>query len=290
MTMQVPEQMNEAIEALDGELQQRVEISAVGAITKSEVEAQMDCAHRYPRSVGKFLREATTLATMTEEIAQSCLYSVPRDGKQITGPSVRLAEIVASAYGNLHFGARIVEEGERDITAQGICWDIQKNVRVTVETKRRITTRQGKRYGDDMIILTGNAAASIALRNAIFRVIPRSYVMMVYDQARQVAVGDAKTLDTKRAAVLGRFAALGVTRDRVLGQLGKASVEDIGLEDLEALIGMGTAIKNGERRIEEVFPVAAPAPVAATEDGKRISLRGTKPVEKPPEREPGADG
>lgn len=286
MTMQLPSEMEDAIEALDGELPISVEMTAVGAITKSEVEAQMACAHRYPRSIGKFLRKAQTLATMSQEIAESCLYSVPRDGKQITGPSVRLAEIVASAYGNLHFGARIVEEAERDVTAQGICWDIEANVRVTVETKRRITNRQGKRFSDDMVILTGNAAASIALRNAIFRVIPRSYVIVVYNHARSVAVGDARTLESKRMVVLERFEKLGVQRERVLLKVGRASVEDIGLEDLEVLIGVGSAIKEGNIRIEEAFPVAAPAPAAPADDGKRISMKG-KP--KPEEREPGQD-
>lgn len=289
MTMTVPDSVNDAIEKLDAESGViTVETSAVGVITKSEVEAQLSAAHRYPRSVGRFMREATTLATMTQEIAESCIYSLPRDGKQITGPSVRLAEIVASAYGNLHVGARIVEEGEKDITAQGIAWDLEKNVRVTVETKRRIAGRNGRRFSDDMVIVTGNAAASIALRNAIFRVIPRSYVISIFDQARRVAVGDAKTLDVRRLQVLERFEKLGVNRERVLLRVGKATVEDIGLEDLEALIGMGTALKSGEQRIEDVFPVAAPAPAAPAEDGRRISMGGKKKPDA--EREPGSDG
>ena len=267
------ETMSDALASLEPEPAIVVDVTAVGAITKSEVEAQISAAHRYPRSVGKFLKDAATLATMSEEIAESCLYSLPRDGKQITGPSVRLAEIMASAYGNLHYGARIIEEGERDLTAQGIAWDVEKNIRVTVETKRKITNRQGVRYKDDMVIVTGNAAASIALRNAIFRVIPRSYIIQVYDAARRVAVGDAKTLEVKRATVMERFEKLGVAKERVLGRVGKASVEDVGLEDLELLIGLGTAIKEGAQRIEEAFPVAAPAPASPSEDGRRISMK-----------------
>ena len=171
---------------------------------------------------------------------------------------MRLAEIVASAYGNLHYGARIIEEGERDLTAQGIAWDIQSNTRVTVETKRRITTKHGKRFSDDMVIVTGNAAASIALRNAIFRVIPRSYVIQVYDAARRVAVGDAKTLESKRALVMERFEKLGVPRDRVLSRVGKASVEDVGLEELELLIGLGTSIRTARSGSRRCFPWPLP--------------------------------
>jgi len=292
MTMQhVPDDFEDKLAVFEGELPVAIEATAVGAITKSEVEAQLSAAHRYPRSIGKFVREAATLATMSQDIAESCIYSLPRAGKQITGPSVRLAEIVASAYGNLHYGSRIVEEGERDLTAQGVAWDLERNVRVTVETKRRITNKNGRRYDDDMVIVTGNAAASIAIRNAIFRVIPKSYVQAVYEAARKVAVGDAKTLETKRLTVIERFEKLGVNRERVLLRIGKSTVEDIGLEDLELLIGLGTAIRDGAQRIEEVFPVAAPAPVAPENDGKRMSIGkgGKKAASDDGEREPGSD-
>lgn len=294
MTMSNVDPLTAMMEA-EKEDVQIVSVGAVGVIAKSEAEAQLDAAHRYPRSITKFLKEAVTLATMTQEIAESCMYSIPRDGKLITGPSVRLAEIAASAYGNLHVGARIVDTDDKNIVAQGIAWDLEKNLRVTLENSRRIVTKHGRRFSDDMIVVTGNAAASIALRNAIFRVIPRSYINGIYDRAKMVAVGDAKTLDSRRAEVLTRLQKIGVPLDRVLAKLEKRGPEDIGLEDLEALIGLGTAIKNGEARIDELFPTIAPAPVAATEDGKRISMKGKKGSEPTVnadgevEREPGQD-
>lgn len=279
-----------------------VEASAVGAIVRSEVDAQISAAHKYPRSITRFLKDAATLATMSEDIAASCIYSIPRDGKLIAGPSVRLAEICASAYGNLHIGARVVDETEREIVAQGVCWDIQTNLRMSIEVRRRITTKHGRRFSDDLVVLTGNAAASIALRNAIFRVIPRSYVNAIYERCKLVAVGNAQTLTSRRDQVLERLTKIGVDTPRVLAKLDKRGVEDIGLEDLEQLIGLGTAIKNGEVRLDEVFPPVAPAPAAPSEDGKRISLKGGKKQAPPhnPEtgevaaedepREPGSDG
>lgn len=260
-----------------------VSAGAVGAIVKSEVEAQLDAAHKYPRSVTRFLKEATSLATLTVEVAESCIYSIPRDGKLIAGPSVRLAEICMSAYGNLHAGARVVDAGEKTVTAQGVAWDLEKNLRVTLEVDRKITGRNGKRFSDDMVNVTGAAAASIALRNAVFRVIPRSYVNSIYDHVKRVAVGDAKTLDQRRLAVLDRLQKIGVPQDRVLAKLEKRGVEEIGLEDLEILIGLGTAIKNNEASIDALFPPVAPAPAPASDDGKRVSLtkNSRKPTDKP---------
>jgi hypothetical protein len=278
---------------------QRIDSKTIAVINRSEVEAQLDAAHKYRRSVKSFLSEATTLATLNRDVAESCIYSIPRDGKVIAGPSVRLAEICASAYGNLHIGARIVDIEEKEIVAQGVAWDLEKNLRVTVENRRRITSKSGRRYNDDMITTTGNAAASIALRNAIFRVVPRTYVNAIYAKVREVAVGDAKTLDARRTEVLVRLEKIGVPRDRVFAKLDKRAVDDIGLEDLEVLIGLGTAIKNGEAQIDDLFPAVRPAPAAPEEDGKRISLgKKSKTVPHNPEtgevieekREPGSDG
>jgi hypothetical protein len=264
-----------------------VEAGAVGAIVKSEVEAQLDAAHRYPRSVTRFRQEAFELATLTQDVAESCLYALPRDGKMIIGPSVRFAEICASAFGNLHAAARVLETDDSVVTAQGVAWDLQKNWRVSIEAKRRITGKGGRRYSDDMVVVTGNAAASIALRNAIFRVIPRSYVNEIFERVKRVAVGDAKTLTARRAEVIGGLTKMGATLDRILARVGKAGAPDVGLEELEILIGLGTAIKNGESTVDEAFPAPLAAPAAPADDGKRLSVK--KP-EAPPPREPGAEG
>lgn len=274
-----------------------VSTSALSAIARSEVECQLDAAHKYKRSISKFLADAQTMATLTTEVAESCMYSLPRGGKMITGPSVRLAEICASAYGNLQVAARVLDAEATEIIAQGAAWDMERNVRVTIEARRRITDKKGVRFADDMIVVTGNAAASIALRNAIFRVVPRAYVDVIYEKARSVAVGDAKTLSVRRAQVVERLNKMGVSTERVLTRIGKAGLDEIGLEELEVLIGLGTAVKEGAQRLDEAFPeVSAPAPAPAppAEDGRRIKMRGGKKDDAPapapaPPPEPPAD-
>jgi hypothetical protein len=243
------EQLNTAI----------VPLSTIGAITKSEAEAQIDASHQHPRQVRKFIKEAASLATMTRPIAMSCMYSLPRKEKggkikQITGPSVRLAEICASTYGNLHVGCRVIGIEDKEIIAHGVAWDLQRNLRATIEVRRRITTSEGRRYSDDMITMTGNAAASIALRNAIFRVIPRSYIDIVYNKAKSVAVGDALTLVENRQLALDRLVKMGANPEFVLARLGVASIQDVDLEMLETLVGWGTALEGGDTKVDELFP------------------------------------
>lgn len=268
----------EAIEAMIGDSEQvsivRPEVGALEAITRSEVAMQLDSAHRWPRSTTKFLREAISLSTFSVEVAESCMYSVPRGGKMITGPSVRLAEICASSWGNLHVGSRVIDAGEREVTAQAVAWDLQSNVRVTVEAQRSIVGKRG-RFDDDMIRVTGMAAISIALRNAIFRIIPRAYVEAVYAKARECAIGDLKTLVARRDEAFARFAKLGVTPDRMLARLEIKGPDDFSLEHLEQLVGMWTAIKGGELSVDDAFPAAAPLPIpAGTPEGKRVKLPG----------------
>lgn len=280
----------------EGELVVQPELSPMSAAAKGEVEMQLEAAHRYPRSVKKFLSDATTLATLDVETAEACIYSYKRGGKNITGPSIRCAEIVISCWGNSHVGARVVAIEDKEIVAQGGAWDLEKNVKCTMETRRRITGKDGSRFSDDMIAITGNAAASIALRNAIFKIVPLAYVNRVYDAARKAAVGSASTLSDRRAKVMERLAKMGVSQDRVLALLGKAGVEDLSVDDVTHLIGLGTAIKTGDQKLDDVFPeVRVSAPVPAEEQGKRMSLRknaltALATVEPATTPEPGSNG
>jgi hypothetical protein len=261
----------------------------VAELNRSELESQLDAAHKYPRSIKRFLRSAMTLATLTQDVAESCIYSLPRGGKPITGPSVRLAEICASSYGNLHVGARPMEVGRLDVISQGVAWDLETNYRVTIEAKRRITKSAGARFNEDMIQVTHAAATSIAFRNAIFRVIPRSYIDTIYQHVRRVAVGDAKTLEAKRAELFDRLGKLGVPQDRILAAIGKEAIEDVGLNEVEQLIGFGTAIKNNDRTIDDVFPPTMAEPPAASEpaaQGRRVTMRRPAKEAKPEEAKP----
>ncbi len=223
--------------------------------TRGELDVQIVTAKRFPRKISAFKEQALDMATLDEETASGCFYSLPRGGKPVEGPSVRLAEIVLSAWGNVRSEAKVVEVGEKEITAEATTWDLEKNVAVRFQVKRRITDKNGKRYTDDMVVVTGNAACSIALRNSVFKVIPMAYTKAVYQAARQVAIGDAKTLAAKRAEMVAYFGKMGVKPERVFGVVGCKNLEDIGLDELATLKGLATAIKEGDTNVDEAFPV-----------------------------------
>ena len=229
-------------------------------VDRSDVDIQIATAHRYPRSITRFKQSALAMATSDEDTAASCFYKLSRGGKEIEGPGVRLAEIVGSAWNNLRYGSRIVGEDDKWVVAQGMAHDLETNVAMTIEVRRRITDKYGKRYSDDMIAVTANAACAIALRNAIFKVVPKTFVDSIYESAKKVAIGDATTLASRRQKALEYFQKMGIALDRILAVLGKVGLEDIDLKDLETLTGLKTAIKDGDTTIEAAFPAIVSAP------------------------------
>jgi hypothetical protein len=233
--------------------------SLLANISRAEIDQQITTARAFPRSLNRFMNECLSMATLTEQVAADCIYALPRDGKTIEGPSARLAEIVASAWGNCRAGSRIVAEDADFITAQGVFHDLERNVSITYEVRRRITDRNGRRFKPDMIAVTGNAACSIALRNAVFKGVPKAFWAAIYDAAKQAAVGDVKTIANKRADALAYLQKMGVTEAQVLAVLGIAGAEDIGADQLATLRGLITAIKDGDTTVDQAFGGQEPA-------------------------------
>ncbi len=227
--------------------------SSLMALNSSEIDTQIATAKRYPRSIKQFLNDARQMVTLTEDIAGECIYALPRDGKSIEGPSARFAEILISAWGNCRAGARVISEDERFVSSQGVFLDLQHNTAITYEVKRRITNKSGKKFKDDMIGVTSNAACSIALRNAVLKGIPKAFWRSLYEDARKTAIGDVKTLATRRAAMVGEFGKMGVTPDLIFAKLGIQGQEDITLDHLALLRGVFTALREGDTTIEQVF-------------------------------------
>lgn len=237
---------------------QTVESTALESITKGEIDIQISTAKAHPRSIEKFRKKALGMATIDVETAASCFYKLKRHDKRgvakfIEGPSIRLAEIVNSCWGNIRTGARIIQETDRYVVAQGVSHDLEHNNISVVEVRRKITTRDGKKFNDDMVGVTMNAAIAIAYRNACFKNIPRSYINRIFLSAKQVAVGESTTTGELRQQWFEAFTKMGVDEKQILDYLEVPSIEDVGIKDIETLIGVHNAIKDGDTTIDDQF-------------------------------------
>jgi len=245
-----------------------ISMNALEAITGAEINSQVATARRFPRDVERCIQHATQLATMTQEIAEDCHFSVPRGGKDIEGPSVRLAEILASTWTNLRVGARVLEVGEREVVCQGVAFDAESNVAISKEVRRPIVysdkgERAGRRYGDDQIMLTANAGSSIAFRNAVFACIPQAIWWPVYEAALRV-MHDGKVPMMQRAQkALAWFKARGVDTPAILAFLKVGTIGAIGETEYDRLVGVKNALAEGATTIQDVFGIE-PAPTGTT--------------------------
>jgi len=229
-------------------------------LARAEVDVQIETAKRYPRSLKASLNYAMELATLDVETAEMCFYSFKRAGKDIEGPSVRLAEIIATAWGNLRYGAEILGADDTFVRARGYCFDLQTNTAYAGEVERRITDSKGRRYSDDMVGVTGMAASAIASRNAVFKIVPRVYVNRIYEKAKLTARGTEKTLASRRVTVLEKYAKRGVSAEQVFAKYGIRAIEELTLDHVEQLVGLATAIHEGRTTIDKEFPPIASAP------------------------------
>lgn len=242
------------------------------AINRAEVDIQIATAKQYPRDLSRVLNQIKTYATMDMETAEDCFYALRRSGSVIEGVSVRLAEIIAGAWGNLRVQSRIIGNDGRTITCQGVCHDLETNLAVSVEVKRRITDKSGHTFSDDMQVVTGNAGCAIAFRNAVLKVVPKAVTKKVIDEIKEVALGKSIDLETRRQRMVSYFTQIGVTQSELLTYCGVKSIEQIDNQIVFELRGLANAIKEGTTTVQETFK-------AHNADSKSIADKARKAVE-----------
>lgn len=233
---------------------------------KAIIDTQIATAKQYPRNITKAVSNVVAIVSMSSKTAEACNYSLPRGNKSISGPSVHLAKIIAQCWGNMRIDAKVVAIEERQIISQAIAFDLENNLAIKVEVRRSIMQNEwegGKRTGkmvrmnDDMITMTGNAANSIALRNAIFGVIPHAVTEKGYSAAKGLITGDIsdeQKLITVRKQIFDNLKDLyEVTEKEACAVVGKATINHITGDDIVVLKGIAQAIKDGDTTVEFAF-------------------------------------
>ena len=266
----------EVAQVAQGDAQSVIQMDA---IEKANVDVQVLTAKQFPRNVTRAIQNSIVMATIDPETAQMMRYALPRGGKPITGPSVHLAKLIVSNWGNIRAEAKVVQITDSQVVSRGTCWDLENNVATAIEVRRNIKGKGGQRFSDDMITVVGNAANSIAFRNAVFSVIPKAVTDKVYRAAQECITGDlsdeAKLLQ-KRTNCLKFFNdEYGITEEEVIKLCGKQTVNQIKAEEIALMLGIYQSLKDGDTTVEEVMEpirkekkkddIAAAAAEAATQ-------------------------
>ncbi|MCP3894025.1 MAG: hypothetical protein GY706_05270 [Bacteroides sp.] len=223
---------------------------------KAAIDTQVATAKAYPRDITRARNNSIALATMNEEVAQSCSYAVPRAGKPITGPSVHLARILAQQYGNIRAESRVVEITESHVVSRGMAIDLESNYAVCFEVRRSIKGKYG-RFSEDMITVTGNAANAIAFRNAVLAVIPKGLVDETYKAAQQFITGDLSDetilIARRKKAVDFFLSEYSITEAEVIKLCGKETINQIRANEIALLIGFQQSLKDGDTTVNDLM-------------------------------------
>ena len=255
----------------------------MAAIEKANVDVQVSTAKQFPRNITRAIQNSIVMATIDPDTAQTMRYALPRGGKPITGPSVHLAKLIVSNWGNIRAEAKVVQITDSQVVSRGTCWDLENNVATAIEVRRNIKSKNGQRFSDDMITVVGNAANSIAFRNAVFSTIPKAVTDKVYKAAQECITGDlsdeAKLLQRRTQCLKFFLDEYGITEEEVIKLCGKQTVNQIKADEIALMLGIYQSLKDGDTTIEEVLEpirkekkkddIAAAATAAATKGGSK---------------------
>jgi len=118
--------MNQNVESAGRQSLATVETESQRAI--QEVQAAMTIAQRFPRDVVR-ARDRIVEACSRAKLAEGGLYTYQRGGNDISGPSIRMAEVLAQNWGNVQFGIRELEQRAGESTVEAYAWDLETNTR-----------------------------------------------------------------------------------------------------------------------------------------------------------------
>ena len=251
----------------------------------AEVQAAMVIAKRFPRDPIAAM-DSILQAFTRPSLAEGALYSYSRGGSDVTGPSIRTAEVLAQAWGNVQFGVRELEQRNGESTVEAFAWDVQSNTRQVkvFQVKHERHTRQGvKRLEDprDVYELVANQGAR-RLRACILGVIPGDVTEAAVRQAEETLSAHADTSADGIKKLLAAFEAFGVTKEQIEKRI-QCRIEAIRPAQVVNMKKVYASLRDGMSAPAdwfEVDPGAAPAAPATLRDKVRAKA-ASKPEPDP---------
>lgn len=174
-----------------------------------EVQAAVFMAKRFPRNENESLARVLR-ACQRPGLAQKAIYTYPKGGQRVTGASVRLAEAIAQAWGNIQTGVVELEQREGESTCMAYCWDIETNTREckVFVVKHVISTKNGTKVLTDpreIYELVANQGAR-RKRACILNIIPGDVVDEALNACNKTLTGGSKApLIDRLRELTGRF-------------------------------------------------------------------------------------
>jgi hypothetical protein len=271
----------------------------------AEVQGAILVAKRFPRNE-KEAFDKILLACQRPSLAESAIYTYARGGTDITGPSIRLAEAMAQAWGNIQFGIRELEQRPGESIMESFAWDVESNVRqVKVFTVRHVRATKKGSYAledpRDIYEMTANQGAR-RVRACILGILPGDIVEAAVEECEATMKAKADTGPDALKKLVEAFGKFSVTREQIEARI-QRRIEAITAAQLVGLRKIYNSLSDGMSTVGDWFQAQEEVPAAETkptgvEAAKSALSRRARPTPPPdtvetvtPEgREPGAEG
>lgn len=235
----------------------------------AEVQAQYVIAKKFPRDDNaSYMR--IMKACERPFLAEQAMYAYPRGGQLVTGPSIRLAEAMAQAWGNIDCGIREISQSDGMSVAEAYAIDLETNTRITktFHVPHTRDTKQGKKRltdSRDIYELVANQG-SRRLRACILGVIPGDVIDAAVGQcSKTLESSEVPIADQIRKLVLA-FDELGVKAEHIEKRLGH-KLDAIIPQEIVTLRGIYKSIKDGMADRSQFFEIAS-----VTGESARVQL------------------
>ena len=254
--------------------------TSLGRYTQ-ELQGMVYSAKQFPRDQFAAYQRIKQ-ACERKSLAMIASYEYPRGGQKVTGPSIRLAEVVAQNWGNMTFGVVELEQKVGESTCMAYAWDIETNVRsekiFTVKHER--STKGGAKKLDDsrdIYELVANMGAR-RQRACILAIIPKDVVDSAVEECDKTLAGkNTEPIIDRLKKMFDAFKAYGVTREMIEKRVG-VSIESFTEKDVIALVKVYNSLKDGIGKRDDFFEADKPiiAPDALAEEFKKQQGQGAE--------------
>ncbi len=212
--------MNEVQLKENGGLLPKGNASTLVAQSREMAEAisAMQMAKSFPRDIVA-ARDRIINACTRPSLAETACYTYARGGTEVTGPSIRLAEMLAQNWGNMSFGIRELEQRNGESTCEAFAWDMETNsrqVKVFQVSHIRHTKNGDKVLTDprDIYELVANNGAR-RLRACILGIIPGDIVEEAVNQCEVTLATKFEVTPERIKEMLKKFSEFGVTKEQI---------------------------------------------------------------------------
>lgn len=271
--------MNEMQVAYGGELVEAKSVTVEMASSRQaqEVQAAMVVAKRFPRDEDVAYSRIMK-ACKRQSLAETAVYEYRRGGQVVTGPSIRLAEVLAQNWGNIDYGLIEMEQKNGESHVMAYAWDLETNVRQTkifTVPHFRATKTGGYALTDprDIYEMVANQGAR-RVRSCILGVVPKDIVdEAVSECAKTLKSGKEPISDRVRKMISVFQENYGVSKE-ALEKFAGCNTDAFTEQTLLSLGRIYTALKDGAAKREDYFDISKPEIVA--EEGPAEPVKKTK--------------